>query len=541
MVSSYLVCMQAKEPSAGRPSVAPALLTLALMLWRTRAPPCVELRDPKWSSVGPFALFFGGVLCGALLVLVWLRLRRRSRKVDVDVVALFCNPRLPRSFGLQSLSFGQDYKFLMRMLPRGSLYVEPAASLYTTRRALVHHRPRFLMFSGHSAGGAYLMFETPDGQLDGKATTRLLAALLRDLCPESPPPTPSELGDAVAVEAHLGSQEEAALAMQHCGRAWMEAAASERAVMTQGGDNADLAGRRGSWLPACTTPAAFAPASHAALSRLGCVLINACKSVGVGRKIVHALPPGVAVVCWSTLTEDAAARAFMVGFMTHVANARERASLVPTWRRGAEAELQLVRAAFAAGCASFKQAGYHFGDPESYFHPPGHEHWMRPQFATCKQCAPPVHGEVVLLTLKRAGGLEEVYGHTAMMSADRRSFRRRWRVLLTGVKLAERSDWSTTNESVRDLHRGLRRELHDEQCAPVVHKQRSADDLPIATASTRQLHHDVGTASELAQPGGFRRAHVRGTTRDPSSPASPNLAHAKQPLSPARLAEAYTL
>ena len=53
-----------------------------------------------------------------------------------------------------------------------------------------------------------------------------------------------------------------------------------------------------------------------------------------------------------------------------------------------------IREAFNAGCASFEAAGYRFGDPQEYLHPPGHPHWARPDFANCRSCTPPVQGKV---------------------------------------------------------------------------------------------------------------------------------------------------
>jgi hypothetical protein len=65
----------------------------------------------------------------------------------------------------------------MRTLPRGELAVEPAVSLYTARRALVQHRPRILVFSGHTIGedGDNVALETPDGAFDMVAAALTLA------------------------------------------------------------------------------------------------------------------------------------------------------------------------------------------------------------------------------------------------------------------------------------------------------------------------------------------------------------------------------
>lgn len=53
--------------------------------------------------------------------------------------------------------------------------------------------------------------------------------------------------------------------------------------------------------------------------------------------------------------------------------------------------------AFKAGCESFLEAGFYFGDPEEYLHAPGHPHTYRPDYACCDGCNPPVHGECIML------------------------------------------------------------------------------------------------------------------------------------------------
>jgi hypothetical protein len=274
-----------------------------------------------------------------------------------------------------------------------------------------------------------------------------------------------------------------------------------------------------------------------AVSRLVCIVLNACCSKEIGLALVRAMPR-VAVVCWSSLTEDSAARAFLVGFLTRIAELHEKPSvlpsvlpppLLPSWAREPDG-LELVKAAFAAGCASFSRGGFRFGDPTDYLHPAGHPHWARPQFATCPHCAPPVQGRVVLLHARPDGSIAEVIGADAMRS-DGRSWKRKWRVITFGVRLAQRSAWSSANENVRDLHR---------ECAaptePVaLARQRSAD----AVQSTDVLYPEVGRASSLNKPGAFRRAHVLGRQGSGSRQASgasvgerspPNVAHAMTPL-----------
>ena len=387
-----------------------------------------------WRSLGRSeARLLLGALVGCASTLAIQRLRRRWAKRDsnADVVALFCNPKMPRSLGLTPLSFGQDLKFMLRALG-GLLYVEPAASLYTARRAIVNHRPKIILFSGHvyssQRSGAHLCFETPDGLYDDRMTTALLVAMLQALSTPAPHP-PSEA--ATAVEAHLELQQTAALQMQHCSRAWMEAAAAERAPPTSTPTSeSNLASSLASKLSLLVARPLQLPAALVTdtlppdpLSRLTCIVLNACSSIDIGMAIVSAFPH-VAVVCWSTVTEDSAARAFLVGFMTKLAAEHEhRASAVlPGWLgapwAGPLDGLDLVMAAFEAGCASFAKEGFQFGNPADWLHPPGHEHWRRPRFKTCRSCAPPVQGRAVLLHRRRDGtGIEELYGGGASTPA----------------------------------------------------------------------------------------------------------------------------
>ena len=395
----------------------------------------------------------GGLLFGFACGVFWQhRQRQRYRPAgsstndsqQAHIVAIFCNPRLPSKYGLAPLSFGQDLKFMMRTLPQGMFYVEPAASLYTMRRALVHHRPRCLILSGHTSPNGHFCFETPDGRYDQQATLDLLVHLLRTLhsaLPDGGPPPEA----VAAVEAHLAAQEAAALEMQHCSRAWMERASAERAVdqevaavsrsSSSSSRSSAAAGggvRTGLLqigplqlgpLRALESPLAAALgggpprrlAPELALGQLQCVFLNACSSIGIGTAIVRALP-SVACVCWSTLTEDSAARSFLVGFLQKIADDDAgRRTLLRPWARGKRHEsdadgLERVRSAFDAGCASFARDGFRFGDPAGFLHPPGHEHWRRPQWSTCPSCVPPVQGRAVLLTADEQGGVHATYG-----------------------------------------------------------------------------------------------------------------------------------
>ena len=165
--------------------------------------------------------------------------------------------------------------------------------------------------------------------------------------------------------------------------------------------------------------------------------------------------PKLNVVCWQTLAEDNAARAFSVGFYNNLAAQLERearrrkrwrdespfrrcrrydgapahhmsprllrrlppmaanhvgavpaplphaaasspaalATLCCPGRRRPSSRIS-IEAAFTAGCDKFRQRGFKFGDPEQYLHPPGHPHHLRPDFVNCPHCTPPVHGQV---------------------------------------------------------------------------------------------------------------------------------------------------
>ena len=205
-------------------------------------------------------------LAGWLVLFACSRRRRKPRRHpdDVEVVALFSNPRIPRRLGqaYKPLSFGQDLKFLMRTLPRGELAVEPAVSLYTARRALVQHRPRVLVFSGHTIGedGDTVALETPDGAFDmvAAADPDIFIALLTSLArPGATPAVQLERLDrhlneqqAVALDPNPNPNPDpnrnpnpnptptptptpnqaVALEMPHCARGWMQRAAEERAL-----------------------------------------------------------------------------------------------------------------------------------------------------------------------------------------------------------------------------------------------------------------------------------------------------------------------
>ena len=82
---------------------------------------------------------------------------------------------------------------------------------------------------------------------------------------------------------------------------------------------------------------------------------------------------------------------------------KERTPVRGGWRLGpwsgarAAPASMVIETAFTAGCESFIRQDFRFGDPEDFFHPPGHPHIYRPDYAGCTSCTPPVHGECLLL------------------------------------------------------------------------------------------------------------------------------------------------
>lgn len=321
--------------------------------------------------------------CAGCLCQLFCGGRRRTRErqnttfAQTEVLALFSNPRLPesaqRTLGLRPLSFGLDLKHLLRALPRDALAIEPAATLLDAQSALARHRPRLLVFSGHTISGA-LAFETPEGRLefaDGAFFAELMDSARWTESGRLP-----ELVKRASLHPSGGADEPSSPTSR--GR---QAAAQAQHVTAL---------------------------VEGALSRIECVLLNGCQTEEVARQLLNAAPQLSAVVCWPTLAEDSAARAFGAGFYACVAQKLEeeaaRASEVaeaggcwPRRRGRAQVEGSWVEAAFAAGCASFTEQGFVFGDPAAYLHEPGHPHLRRPRFGTCEGCAPPVHGRVCML------------------------------------------------------------------------------------------------------------------------------------------------
>ena len=58
-----------------------------------------------------------------------------------------------------------------------------------------------------------------------------------------------------------------------------------------------------------------------------------------------------------------------------------------------------VHDAFAAGCEAYRAAGFGFGDPLEWLHPPDHPHRLRPDFHHCTSCSPPVQALPPALSL----------------------------------------------------------------------------------------------------------------------------------------------
>lgn len=134
-----------------------------------------------------------------------------------------------------------------------------------------------------------------------------------------------------------------------------------------------------------------------ARKKLRCVVLNGCETISLARSIVGRCQ-NLQVVCWQSITDDSAARAFMIGFYRTVG-----ADLV-------QDTVVNVEAAYRAGLATFEEQGFVLGDPSPYLHPPEHEHIAAPRFGECEGCSPPVHGQLALVSCKD-GRLHVQTGH----------------------------------------------------------------------------------------------------------------------------------
>ena len=110
--------------------------------------------------------------------------------------------------------------------------------------------------------------------------------------------------------------------------------------------------------------------------RLEAVFLNGCQTSDLGHQIVSQLPH-LKAISWSTLTEDAAARSFALGFYDAVGSYVAAGSKVA------------IEEAYWAGIDRFREDGFALGDPAAFLHPPGHPHHLVPDFRGCTGCMPP--------------------------------------------------------------------------------------------------------------------------------------------------------
>ena len=155
---------------------------------------------------------------------------------------------------------------------------------------------------------------TAEGDFGGAIVSDFIARLRR----ERRPALVYDIGANMGTwgETVLGQAQQAAgLEMAHCSRAWMERAALEFATTSERASSSPSAERsltstgseRSLLRGLLPLPADGSAASEAepllALSRLACIVLNSCCSLEIGEMLVRALPR-VALVCWSTLTEE---------------------------------------------------------------------------------------------------------------------------------------------------------------------------------------------------------------------------------------------
>ncbi|KAL1507541.1 hypothetical protein AB1Y20_007163 [Prymnesium parvum] len=361
-----------------------------------------------------------------------------------DLLALFSNPQMA---GLRPLSLGQDMKHLMRSLPLWRIAIEPAASLVDAQEALRRYRPRVVIFSGHTFMGV-LAFENDVGKLDliqsDHSDATLFSRLLLGQVPLSVEPAKEsqrssrgsrrgddsscspirrlktltggkpftrrnpieESPDASPIDTalHAARVEGGAVGLLHPRRSF-----SENAPRVEDDGDLDVVARE-------------------VLDRLQCVMLNGCKTEAIALHLLHTSPK-LRIVCWKTLAEDNAARAFSAGFYSSLAAQLERerrARYEWRWWRAASSDRLSIDEAFEAGCDAFRSQGFVFGDPEEHLHPPGHAHHYRPDFINCPHCTPPVHGETLLLGMGEGGV-------TTLLGSNRESVRERGHSLVNSV------------------------------------------------------------------------------------------------------------
>jgi len=311
------------------------------------------------------------------------------------LLALFSNPTVPpklrQALRLEPLRFGQEMRFLLRSVPKVYLALVPAATLADAQRSLVEHSPRILMFSGHTLLGA-LAFEKPDGRIDSSNLEERNQQFVATLVKATAPPTPSRPEDPSTSWSYSrrGTNETGTALASH---------SMPTDLHSQSGSSLHGSGpiKKRATLPA-TLPQGARP-------QLECVFLNSCESAKLGRAIAHGLEQDIVVICWSSLTEDTAAREFAQGFYDTIGETLRATKGMP--RR------LPLEAAFRAARERFKEGGFAFGDPADYLHPePNHPHHTHPDFGGCTGCNPPVHGAVLLIT-RINGVVTEYDGDTA--------------------------------------------------------------------------------------------------------------------------------
>ena len=148
-------------------------------------------------------------------------------------------------------------------------------------------------------------------------------------------------------------------------------------------------------------------------SDLRYLVLNGCDTIALALELVKSMP-ALMVVCWRSLAEDAAARAFASGFYCAIG-----ANMVS--RPDSRPESIDFEAAYEAGLTTFEEEGFVYGDPSlklhEQAHPPvaapatapdleqAHPHVAAPATAPdlerrghhSEGCSPLVHGQPVLL------------------------------------------------------------------------------------------------------------------------------------------------
>lgn len=144
--------------------------------------------------------------------------------------------------------------------------------------------------------------------------------------------------------------------------------------------------------------------SEGAVSKLRCVVLNGCNTLTLAMSMIEHRP-SLQLVCWRSLAEDAAARAFAKGFYSAVGS-----------DLGARIDVD-IEEAYNTGLDTFEVEGFKYGDPSEYLHAWDHPHIKAPQFHTCLGCMPPVHGQPVLLRF-RHGEVQVRAGTAGWLSAE---------------------------------------------------------------------------------------------------------------------------